>query len=168
MKSDEVTAGLKKLGVADVDIKTNASSYRDYYVYNIQTKQNTFTLTITVTVHNRDMAQKVQDYLITTTPTGSISPQATFSTTKQKQLESQGRDEATKDARAKADQQTKNLGFKLGEVKTVSDSSNDAGIMPMYSQGRLDLESSVATDRLIVQPGQNEINYNVQVTYYIH
>ncbi len=165
-KSEEVVAGLKKAGVADKDIKTNASGYRDYYYYNQEARTHTYTLQITATTHTRDAAQKAQDYLLTTGPSGAVSPQATFSTAKQKQLEAKGRDQATKEARAKAEQQAKNLGFKVGKVKSVEDSDMGyGGPMPYAMDAKV---SSIANQSsLEVRPGENDLTYTVQVTYYI-
>ncbi len=60
--------------------------------------------------------------MVTTAPTGQVSPRPNFSDAKRKELESKARDEATKDARAKADQSARNLGFKVGKI----------GLMPKY------------------------------------
>ncbi|MGB4800617.1 MAG: SIMPL domain-containing protein [Candidatus Saccharimonadales bacterium] len=166
-KSDEVLAGLKKAGVADKDIKTDASGYRDYYYYDQESKMHTYTLQVTATTHTREAAQKAQDYLMTTDPTGAVTPQATFSTAKQKDLESKGRGQATKEARAKAEQQASTLGFKIGKVKTVQDSADGyGGIMPMLAKGS-NLAATDSATSLTVQPGQNDLTYTVQVTYYI-
>lgn len=166
-KSDEVVAGLKKAGVADKDIKTNASGYRDYYFYDEESKTHTYTLQVTAVTHTRDAAQKAQDYLLTTNPSGAVTPQATFSTAKQKELEAKGRDQATKEARAKADQQAKNLGFKLGAVKTVSDSDRGGYPVPILMEGDVKASPSSGSTSLAVQPGENDLTYTVQVTYYI-
>ncbi|MBP7857996.1 SIMPL domain-containing protein [Candidatus Saccharibacteria bacterium] len=167
-KSDEVVAGLKKAGVADKDIKTNASGYRDYYYYNEETKNHTYTLLITAITHTRDAAQKAQGYLLTTNPSGAVTPQATFSTAKQKELEAKGRDQATKEARAKADQQAKNLGFKLGKVKSVEDSDRAyGGPIPLMAMDAAKSSTEASAQSLGVQPGENELTYTVQVTYYI-
>jgi uncharacterized protein YggE len=165
-KSSEVVAGLKKAGLTDKDIKTNASGYRDYYYYDQESKTHTYSLQVTATTQSRSAAQKVQDYLVTTSPTGAVTPQATFSEAKRKTLEANGRDAATKDARAKADQQAKNLGFKVGAVKNVNDDGYGYG-------GSIMMGSNVKTmaagdvSSLEVQPGQNDLTYTVQVTYYI-
>lgn len=168
-KSDEVVAGLKKAGVADKDIKTNASGYRDYYFYDEDTKSHTYTLQVTATTRTRDAAQKAQDYLLTTNPSGAVTPQATFSTAKQKELEAKGRERATKEARAKAEQQGKNLGFKVGKVKSVEDSADGYGYpMPLMAMDEKAAAGSASTaSTLPVQPGENELTYSVQVTYYI-
>jgi uncharacterized protein YggE len=164
-KSDEIVSKLKELGVADSKIKANSGGY-DYPVYKDNTSTPTYTLSFTVTVDNKELAQKVQDYLVTTSPTGSVSPQATFSDAKQKELESKARDEASKDARAKAEQSAKNLGFSVGAVKTVNDSGGFGTVFPMYAN---DLQSADASSgKLTVQPGENDLIYTVTVTYFVN
>ena len=172
-KSDEIVKKLKELGVADNKIKTNSDGY-SYPIYSDEnssvlapdTRQMpTYTLTFTITVGDKEKAQKVQDYLVTTTPTGSVSPQATFSDAKRKELESKARDEATKEARAKAEQSAKNLGFKVGAIKSVNDGNGFDDFYPA-------LESGMGTDvaqssKLSLQPGENDLTYQVKVVYYI-
>ncbi len=167
-KNEEIVAKLKTLGVPDKKIKSDFNG-SDYPVYYEEDPQNTnYVLRLTVAVGTRELAQKVQDYLITTSPTGAVSPQASFSDAKRKQLENQARDEATKDARAKADQSAKNLGFKLGSVKSVSDSTG-FDIMPYAVKNGLAATSEAALDttKLSLQPGENDLNYSVTVSYYI-
>lgn len=167
-KSDELTAKLKSLGVADNKIETNSSGY-DYPVFYDDNKNATYTLSLTVTVNDLELAQKVQDYLISTSPTGSVTPQADFSDKKRSQLESQARDEATKDARSKADQMAKNLGFKLGKVKMIDDSNGfDGGIItPLTSERGASDASTENSTSLKVQPGENDLDYSLAVTYFI-
>jgi len=170
-KSDVVTSELKKLGVSESQIKSDSSGYNAgsyYYNYDASDRQYTYTLALTVTLSDQKLVQKVQDYLVSTSPTGSVSPNANFSTAKQKQLEAQARDDATKEARAKADQSAKNLGFKIDKVKSVEDGGYAGGIMPYASQGAA-LDAKAASDNsLQVQTGENKLNYSVNVVYYIH
>lgn len=166
-KSDQIVAKLKALGVADSQIKTNSNggnSYYPYYTFDASTGY-VYTLNLTITVNDKQLAQKVQDYLVTTTPTGEVSPRADFSTAKRKQLESQARDQATKEARAKADQSSRNLGFSIGKVKSVTDGGGFGNIMPMLDSGASSPKSSGTS--LSVQPGQNELEYSVTVVYYL-
>jgi uncharacterized protein len=162
-KSAEIVAGLKERGVADKDIKVNSDSW-SYPVYERIGSTATYTLRLTVTVGSQALAQKVQDYLVSTTPSGTISPQANFSESKRKVVEAEGRDKATKDARQKAEQSAKNLGFKLASVKTVNDGSGFGGVVPLYGKEMTARDSSAS---LPVQPGENELTYTVTVTYYI-
>ncbi len=164
-KQTEVVAGLKKLGVQDKNIKTNTGGWRDYN-YDDSAKTYTYTFSPTVTVGNRDVAQKVQDYLMTTSPSGSVSPSAQFSEQLRKKLESTARDAATKDARAKAEQSAKNLGFKIGAIKSVDDAGGNGLVMPMLARGAA-MATGAEDDKLAVQPGQNDLSYSVTVVYYV-
>lgn len=166
-KSDEVTAELKKMGVDEKKIKTSSSGYDGAIMPPGATDQSTYYLQLTVTVNNKELAQKVQDYLVTTTPTGSISPQATFSDEKRNQLEATARDEATKDARAKAEQSGRNLGFTVGKVKTVSDGTG-FNTLPFSGRAMPPAEAdSKMSSSLGIYPGENELPYSVTVVYYI-
>ena len=170
-KSDEVTKKLKELGVSDKDIKTSSSGYEGYtYYYDPSSKVFSYSLQLTVVTSTRELAQKVQDYLVTTSPTGTVSPQTGFSDAKRKQLEQQARDEATKEARKKADQSASNLGFKVGKVKTLDDGGFSVGGCGSGLCSGVNLsiaEDSAKRSQLTVQPGQDELNYSVSVEYYI-
>lgn len=162
-KSEEVVAKLKELGVPESKIKVNSSGYDNKaYPERAEGEARIYNLSLTITVGDKALAQKVQDYLITTNPTGAITPQPSFSEAKRKELEDEARDAATQDARRKADQMAKNLGFRLGKVKAVS-------IQPDYRILPLGVEASdaVATKSLQLLPGENDLTYTVTVTYYI-
>jgi uncharacterized protein len=164
-KSSEVVGKLKSLGVPDSAIKTNGDGYSGPRIVSpVDETGSTYTLSLTVTVSNKDLAQKVQDYLITTSPSGDVTPQADFSNTKQTELQRQARDQATKDARAKAEQSAANLGFKLGSVETVTDSAGFGGVTPLSvgAPGAAD-----GSGHLSVQPGENQLSYAVTVTYFL-
>lgn len=169
-KSDEITAKFKEIGVSDNHIKSNTGGYQDYYYYTNTNNTYTYNLSLTITADSKEQAQKVQDYLVTTDSEGTISPNANFSDSKKKQLEDQGRDQATKDARAKADQSAKNLGFKIVSIKSVEDGKNDLGnIYPRVFNGVSDLAQGAnsSESKLQVQPGENDLNYSVKVVYFI-
>lgn len=169
-KSEEIVKKLKDLGVASSKIKTNADGYTySNYYFDKDSNQYIYSLHPNIRVGDKALAQKVQDYLITTSPSGLVTPQAGFSETMQKELESKGRDEATRDARTKADQSAKNLGFKIYKVKSVDDGTSSGGVMPM-PYAAIDSATStgeIRTSSLPVQPGEDKIVYTVTVTYYI-
>jgi uncharacterized protein YggE len=169
-KSDEIVAQLKKLGVAGNQIKTNADGYeRGIYFPSSEPGQTTYSLSINVTVDSKDLAQKVQDYLVSTSPAGAVTPYPTFSESTRKDLQSQARSQAEKDARSKAGQSAKNIGFKLGAVKTVSEANGFGGAETLLNgnTATTDLAAPTAKSAIGVQPGQSDINYQVSVTYYI-
>ncbi len=167
-KSDEIVKKLKELGVASSKIKTNADGYdyRNYYLDEI-TKDYTYSLRPTVVVGNREVAQKVQDYLVTTSPSGQVTPQPGFSDSKRKVLENKARDEATKDARSKADQSAKNLGFKVTRVKSIEDGGNKNGIMPYPLDASISNLETAKPASFTIQPGENDLTYSVTVVYFI-
>lgn len=164
-KSDEIVAKLKELGVEEKNIKTSSNGYdmpvlRD----SDSTGKTAYNLQLTITVNSQELAQKVQDYLVTTTPTGSVSPQPNFSDAKRQELEATARDQATKDARAKAEQSSKNLGFSVGKVKSVSDGTGFS--TTPYGRPAMPLEADTQSS-LGIYPGENELPYSVTVVYYI-
>lgn len=176
-RSDELVAKLKALGVSDSNIKTDANGYGRGPAYPAiapgepdgGSKAQTYNLQLTVTTTSRDQAQKVQDYLASTSPSGSVTPTPAFSDKKRKELEGQARNDATKDARSKADQSARNLGFTVGAVKTVNDGNGfNGGVEPLTFESKdAAISSSAGSAGLGLQPGQNELHYSVSVVYYV-
>ncbi len=164
-KTSEVVAQLKKLGVPDSKIKTNTSGYQSYY----DSYGDTYYAYLTIVAGDKALAQKVQDYLLTTTPTGSVSPQANFSKAKRTELTDQARDQATKAARKKADQSADNLGFKIGKVKSVTDSPDDSIFPRYYASDTLSAgaDSAASAKSAPIQQGENNLTYEVKVVYYL-
>lgn len=165
-KNGEITAKLKSLGVPDNKIKSNADGF-NYSTFSPNGGTPTYSLRFTITLDNKDLTQKVQDYLITTSPAGAVSPMADFSEQKRRDLESKARDSATKEARNKAEQSAKNLGFSLGSVKTVNDGAGFGNIVPMSKDVMSSSAVSPATSGTTIQPGENDLNYSVTVTYFV-
>lgn len=159
---------LMKLGVAEKDITLDSSSYDDYPIaydtVGSQSNNQTFTLSATITTHNKDQAQKVQDYLATTDAKGQITPQAQFSNAKQKQLSNEARLKAIADAQSKADATAKSLHVKVGKVLTISDDSA-GGVTPRLMMGANIASDSATTTALPVTASQSEVNSTVTVTF---
>jgi len=169
-KSTQIVTGLKGLGVANSDIKTDTSGYGSANYLPVQTKNGfTYTLGLTVTINDAKLAQKVQDYLVSTGPTGDVSPEVDFSDAMQRSLQDKARTQAEKDARSKANQSAGNLGFKVDAVKSVADGNFDNGLRgPIFNGAISDSANGAAAPQLTVQPGQNQLDYSVTVIYYIH
>ncbi|MBP7760822.1 SIMPL domain-containing protein [Candidatus Saccharibacteria bacterium] len=167
-KNDEVVKKLKELGVSDNKIKSSVNGYQDVYMTGTNSGEYVYSVSLTVTLTDKDVAQKVQNYLVSTGPEGGVSPQPTFSEAKRKELEKTARDGASKDARKKAEQLVSNLGGRLGDVKSITDGNGFGGIIPMYATaaGAADKDVSSITP-LALQPGENELMYTVSVTYYL-
>jgi len=164
-----ITAKLKELGVADSAIKTDVNSYEyNVYYYGGDLDDTTSTLYLTVTIKDKALAQAVQDYIVTTSPVGSVTPQISFSTAKQKTLETQAREEALANAKSKAEASANQLGAKIGRVITVTD-NNYVGISPMpwLTSAETGASDSVksSSSSYTIQPGLNEYSFSIQVTY---
>ncbi len=174
-KSNELVAKLKSIGVPDAKIQTSINSSQDSskrpqaYPQMLQSDGDfSFTLQLNVVATSRAIAQKVQDYLVTTTPTGTVTPYPTFSETLRKKLETQAAYDAGKDARSKAEQSAKNIGYKLRAVKSVEEGNGfTGGVQPLKSSGDSYGTDAVPAPELGVQPGENSLDYSVTVVYYI-
>lgn len=169
-KSEEITAQLKALGIPDNKIKSDSNGNNYNFYYDNRANQNNYSLSLRIIADNKETAQKVQDYLITTTPLDSVSPQPGFSDAKRKELENKARDDAIKDAQAKAEQSARNLGFKVGKVKSVEDGTSFGEVMPFVRGGAAPMiAEDIASSKqsLSVQPGENELPYSVTVVYYL-
>jgi uncharacterized protein YggE len=164
-KANSAVEKLKELGVDEKDITLDASSYdRWYYREN---EKGTLNIRLEIIVADNDIVQKVQDYLLTLDVEGQISPQATFSTAKQKELDAQAVEEASNDAISKAETQAKLFNAKLGDAITIQQGSDSI----FYGYGVID-SISLATEEdvsvpssLPVLPGQNEYTQTMTVTY---
>jgi len=183
--SQQIVNGLKALGTPSSDIQTSSDGYSSggYELPVAPTPisqdngQYTYELDLTVTIDdNTALAQKVQNYLVTTNPTGDVTPSVDFSTAMQNSLENKARNLAEQNARANAVQSAKNLGFKIAAVKTVVDNglSNNNVVSPCDGSGGsvcmgsdLAVPSTSSTQNLTLQPGQNQLEYSVSVQFYI-
>jgi uncharacterized protein len=159
-----VLAELKTLGVRESDITLQSSTYDNYW--NDGTQEITSN-SLTIKVADKDLAQKVQDYLATTSPYGQITPYAMFSDAKRKNVETLTRSKALADAKAKAEQTATELGLKVGKVVRISDPQNGV-VMPYFaksSERALGAADAATVSSLPVLSGTQDITYTVQVTY---
>ncbi|MDQ3064652.1 MAG: SIMPL domain-containing protein [bacterium] len=163
-KAATITDGLKKLGVEEKYIKTNASSYEKYLSVPEGSGTDTLTLQFTVTITaNKELSQKVQDFLVAQNPKGQISPQASFSTEKRKQLTDQATVQATADAKTRADKMAAELGAKIGKVVKVSEATS---MFPYALEGRdMAVSQDSAASKLPISVGENDFTYQLQVEF---
>jgi len=168
-KMNNIVEELKKLGVAENKIVLASTTYDNYW--NDGTNEITSN-SITITVSNKDLAQKVQDYLATTAPQGQITPFPTFSDTKRKELESEARDKAVADAKTNAEKMATQLDVDLGKVLSITD-DDQGGLWPMMMKGGSALDVSATSEgsagavrsSLPITPGEQEITYVVKAKF---
>ncbi len=164
-KTTDVATKLKELGVKEDQIKTTQNNTTTYSAPElmsmpVQSPQSSVSFTIKVT--DKSVAQKIQDYLQSSDAKGTVTPQADFADATRKKYEAELRDKALADAKDKAGQSAKALGASLGKVVTILD--NQSGLVyPMTKEGVTDAVAPSSVSTILV--GQNELSYNVQVTY---
>jgi len=169
--NDQIIKGLNNLGVSDAQIKNNVSKFnKPQFSPEVPGgDQEKVNLSLTITLPNKDLVQKVQDYLVTTNPNGSITPYPSFSTQQQKELTDRARGQAISDAKQRADKTASGLDARIGKVLEISEVQPGGGVFP-YLTGNQS-EPSIATDggaaesSIAVQPGENEFSYSVKVTF---
>ena len=166
-KASTVVDELKKLGVEDKDIRVSGYSNNWQWYYDEDDGNHT-TVDIVVTTNDKNLSQKVQDYLLTTEPEGLITPQATFSEEKNKELESQARSEAINDAKTKAQASADELEVRIGKVISV-DEGYGFDDYPVRAYDAVTSDENIqkpnATQSIPVQTGENEFRYSVTVVF---
>lgn len=159
--ANDAVKAIKALGVEEKNITLDASSYDRWYWDDGE--EGVLNAYITVKVSDKDLAQKVQDYLTNAKAKGQLTSQETFSEEKLKELESQASEKAIEDARAKADAQAKLFDAKLGDVIEVS---QNEGFSSLPYRGSIELQAvDEDTASLPVLPGQQEVTKTVTVVY---
>ncbi len=161
-KANDVTAKLKELGVKEDDIALQSNAYNQSWLNTGESQVVSFSLTIEVA--DKALAQKVQDYLLTTSPQGAISPYSIFSGTKQKDLEKQAREKAISDARSKAEEIAKETGVKVGKVIEVSDGYSGGGVVALEDKAS---SATSAALSLPILSGKQEVGVSVTVSFAI-
>lgn len=163
-QANEVVDKLKELGVQESDIKLDVSSYDNWYWD--EGEEGTLSAYITVTVKAGDLVQEVQDYLYSTDAKGQISPRASFSNDTRKQLDAQAVEQASNDAKAKAEAQAALFDAKLGDVVSVNQGSDSIFGYPEPYAAIESLDSAASLRSSVpVLPGEQEYRQTVTVVY---
>lgn len=161
-----VTDGLVKLGVGEDNIKLNVSAY-DQPHFERSEDESAVSARITVKVDDKDMAQKVQNYLLTTNPEGQITPRPSFSDDKRDRLQSEARAKAIANAQAEAEKTASQLGVKVVKVLSVKDTAGGDIIPLPYESQAVTKDSGASEASLPLFPGDQEISFSVRVTFEI-
>lgn len=163
-KMNTVVEDLKELGVPESGLKLDTSDYDNRYWE--EEEEGTATGRLTIKSKDRDLVQKVQDYLLNADAKGQITPYASFSEEKKDELDAEAVEKASNDAKAKAEAQAALFDAKLGKVVTVSqgyESIFDYGFS--YRGAELAIAEDSSSSSLPVLPGQNEYTQTVTVVY---
>lgn len=168
--SSKVIADLKKLGIAESDIKTTNYSVNPNYNPPVGTLQpqnqnpNGYEVTQNIQVKVRPI-EKVNKAIDASTSDGANlvgGINFTFSDSLQKELEQKATQMAVDDAKSNAQNLANAAGVKLGPIVNVVSSVNNAPpIYPMAASQKEGLGSAPTT----ITPGQNTIDIGVTIYY---
>lgn len=162
-----LTDAMKKLGIADADLKSaNYSVYPQYDYNNGRQELKGYTVSQSLQIKIRDLS-KVSTVLKTAAESGSNQVSGlSFTIDDPANLRAEARDKAMEDARKNAQQIADRLGVRVGRITSYYE--NPVGgptPMPYYAKEVGMGGGGVSAPS--IQPGSNEIIMNVSVTYEI-
>ena len=169
-KMNEIIAEVKKLGIDEKDIKTTNYNLNPVYNYTNQKGQELvgYEVTQNLTLKIRELS-KIGDVIAKTTEKGANQiGNINFTIDDEFALKNQARELAIQKAKEKATLIAKQSGMRLGEVKSVSENSDQMPpIMFSYSNAKMDLGAGVSNEAIApsIQSGQNEIKVEVTLIY---
>mgnify|MGYP001600805811 CR=1 FL=1 len=160
-----VVEKLKKLGVIDQEIKTQVTTNQGFGpITDQQTDKVTAQYSLTIVIHNQELAQKILDYIVTSPVLYSVLPQSIFSPGRRKELEKQARSLALTDAKAKAKQSADELGIRVGRVISINE-PNWGGPIPMTLEGQTKMDVQPKTTSPILLTGEQDFTFAVTVVF---
>jgi len=162
-----VIAALKKLGIADKDIKTTNLSLQPVYSYPQNggaPKLTGYNLTNTVAVTIRDL-DKIGDAIDDSLAAGATTMDGvTFRVEDPAAAEEQARKEAMAQAKSKAETLASSAGIRITGVASISETSSPVPYpVPFYGEAA-GAARDVSTP---VEVGTNEVSVSVAVVYLI-
>jgi len=164
----KVIDSLKGNGVAEKDIQSAQYSIYPEYDYSIVASQKLlgYRITNTVTIKVRDI-DKTSDVLDGATAAGGDLTQVqgiSFTIDEPDALRDQAREDAVKDAKARAQRLADTAGVKLGDPISITESSVSP---PVPMRDALLGEAAEANTATPIQPGELDIDLTVQVVFAI-
>jgi len=165
---EKVIDAVKGNGVAEKDIQTTQYSIYPEYDYSIVASQKLlgYRITNTVIIKVRDI-DKTSDVLDSATAAGGDLTQVqdiTFTIDEPDALRDEAREDAVKDAKARAQRLADTAGVKLGDPISITEGSVSS---PVPMRDALLGGAAEADTATPIQPGELDINLTVQVVFAI-
>lgn len=162
-KTVEVVNALKELGLGDAGIQTQVSNYENY---GTDGPDGTFRYSayLTLAVEDKELAQKVQDYLVASGATGQVTPVTGFTKDTKKALRDEALTLAVEDAKKRAEQTASNLGVRVVKVIKIDEPAESYDIYPIASYDSTAVKESSS---LPINAGENEYPFSVKVVFEI-
>ena len=163
----KVQAALKQKGVADKDITTQSLNISPQYA---SSPNRTPTITgylvsnqLQVTVRNIDSTSEVLDAAVAAGGDAVRVNSISFTVDQPEQFLSQAREEAVKNARARAEVLAKAAGITLGAPRSISESTGgEAVFAPKAAQAA---DSGLGAAPTPINPGEQTLKLTVSVVY---
>jgi uncharacterized protein YggE len=180
-KTNSVIDNLKKIGIAEKDIKTEYTSINPQYEYmqkevrmdmypSIPGKQvitgYTSNHTLSVKVRDLEKVADVQKVFADAKVQNVSGPDLSVDEPEKLQLDARAK--AIDDAKSQAEILAKQLHVRLGNIISFSDSGD--GAYPVYMSARADtamMNKSGSAPEATIAPGEQTITSNVSITYKI-
>ncbi len=167
-KINQVTSGVKKVGVADKDIQTTNYSISPTYDYRDGNQKITgYSASTQLLIKTRNL-EKINDVIDAATATGANQVSGViFDIDDKTKAQNEAREKAVADAKMKAAAAAKAAGFTLGKIINYSENFGGLdGPRPLYAKA----ESAAMIDRAPtqVEPGSSEIVVSVSLGFEIH
>jgi len=168
-KMNDIIAELKKLNIDEKDIKTSGYNLNPVYNWTNDKGQQLigYEVAQNVSLKIRDLS-KIGDVIAKTTEKGANQiGSINFTIDDEYELKNQARELAIEKAKEKAMMIAEQSGMKLGEVKSVYESSVPIATPMYYSNAKMDSAAGagVALASPEIQSGQNEIKVEVTLVY---
>ena len=165
-KMNAIIEAIKNEGVDEKDIKTTGYNLYPQYDYT-EARGRVFAgyvldQQVTVKVRNFDKISSVLDKA--TSSGANTVGDLQFTLDNPESARAEARENAIKQAKEKAENIAKSSGLKLLKLVNVSESYGGYP-MPLYGMGGAVLEKSDSSIAPDIQPGQQEINVTVYLTY---
>lgn len=160
----EVLKFLKKMEIADKDVKTEYMNLSKNYDHN--SKTYTFAANQSLSVKLRDL-KKYEAVMKGLIDTGiNRIDGVNFSSSKEDALKSEARKKAVENAQMKAKEYASVLNQTVGKAVSISEFNNSGGPQPMYKMAMMD-SSSGGGDQTIAL-GEIEIRTTVNVSFLLN
>lgn len=161
---NEVLRFLKKMDIADKDVRTQYMNLTKSYDYN--TKTYTFAANQSLSVKLRDL-NKYETVMKGLMDTGiNRIDGVKFSSSKEDALKSEARKKAVENAQNKAREYASVLNQTVGKAVSISEMTNDGGPKPMYRMAMMDGASE--NNGQTIALGEMEIRTSVNISFLLN
>ncbi|MDN3723649.1 SIMPL domain-containing protein [Aequorivita sp. SDUM287046] len=161
---NEVIKFLKKMNIADKDVKTEYMNLSKNYDYN--SKTYTFAANQALSVKLRDLSQ-YETVMKGLMDTGiNRIDGVNFSSSKEESLKSEARKKAVQNAQMKAKEYATALNQTIGKAVSVSEFDNTSQPRPMYKMAMMD--SAAGGGEQTIALGEMEIKLTVNVSFLLN